>query len=270
MKKLLAVLLAGVMCMSMLTACGEKAPAESSAAVSSEVASEVASDAVETEVTKLVVGTNPEFPPFEYIGDDGQPAGFEIDLINAVAEKLGVEIEILSLEFGALVAAVGTKIDLSISGMTITDERKEAVDFSEPYFEAVQYVLVPAGSDIDTYDELKGKVIGSQLGTTGTIVSEEIEGVEAKTYNKGVEAVNDLIAGRIDAVIIDKDPAIVFAAENEGKVVALDGKDFGFEAELYGIALPKGSELTEKINAALEELKADGTYDALVKEYFMN
>ena len=272
MKKLLSAVLAVVMCMAMLTACGTEAPAsvasDAASVEASDVASAEASDVAD--VATLVVGTNAEFPPFEYLGDDGEVAGFEVDLLEAMAEKMGVAIEWQNMEFGAIVAAIGTKIDLGMSGMTITEERLQTVDFSEPYFEAVQYVMVAEGSDIATSDDLKNKVLGSQLGTTGNYFAEEVEGAEVKTYDTFVDAVNDLVAGRLDAVIIDKDPAIVFAGQNEGKVVALPGDQFNFEAELYGIAMPKGSEWAEKLNAALAEVKADGTYDTLYAEYFGN
>ena len=154
-----------------------------------------------------------------------------------------------------------------VEGMTVTDERKEQVDFSDPYYEAVQFVIVPADSDIATADDLKNKTIGSQLGTTGMFLSEDIEGVTAQTYNRAIDAVNDLVNGRVDAVIIDKNPAEVFNTKFEGKVKIIDGAEFGFETEEYAIALPKGSELVDQINQALEDLKADGTFDALVAQY---
>ena len=109
--------------------------------------------------------------------------------------------------------------------------------------------------------------LGSQLGTTGMFLSEDIEGVTAQTYNRAIDAVNDLVNGRVDAVIIDKNPAEVFNTKFEGKVKIIDGAEFGFETEEYAIALPKGSELVEQVNQALADLKADGTFDALVAQY---
>lgn len=217
----------------------------------------------------LVVGTNAEFPPFEYIGDNGEPDGFDIALIKAIGAKIGKDVEILNLEFSSLVESIGSKIDVAIAGMTVTDERKNAVDFSDPYYEAVQFVIVPEGSAIATMADLEGLTIGVQLGTTGDfIVDEDIEGATAAQYNKGVDAVNDLIAGRVDCIIIDKNPALVFADKFAGQIVALDGSGFGFEPEFYAIAIKKGdTELAGKINQALKDLKADGTFDALVKQY---
>ncbi|MBQ7925484.1 MAG: basic amino acid ABC transporter substrate-binding protein [Lachnospiraceae bacterium] len=248
MKKFLAMLLAVVMCVACMTACGGN-----EAASTGDV---------------LVVGTNAEFPPFEYIGDDGNPDGFDIALIKEIGKKLGMEVKIENMEFGSLVAAIGSKIDASIAGMTITEERLQSVDFSDPYYDAYQYVIVPIDSNIATFDDLKNKNIGCQLGTTGFyIADEDIEGATATGYNKGVDAVNDLINGRVELVIIDKNPAMVFGEKFSDKVKVLDGAQFGFEMEQYAIALPKGSELVGKVNDALKELKADGTFDALVKQY---
>lgn len=250
MKKFLAVMMAAVLCLAAFTACGDEAGSD-------------------REV--LVVGTNAEFPPFEYIGDDGEPDGFDIALIKAIADKMDMDVEIANMEFGSLVGAVGTKIDLAIAGMTVDEERKQSVDFSDTYYEAVQYVIVPAGSTIATAADLENKVLGVQMGTTGMFIAEDIAeaapNTEVKNYNKGVDAVNDLVNGRVDAVIIDKNPALVFASEYEGKVVALDGAAFEFEPEFYAIALPKGSDMVEKVNEALAELIKDGTFDALIEQY---
>ena len=216
----------------------------------------------------LTVGTNAEFPPFEYVGDDGKPDGFDIALIKAVGEELGVEVVIENMDFDSLVSAIGSKNDVAIAGMTVTDERKQSVDFSESYFDAVQHVLVPADSDISSYDDLVGKKIGVQLGTTGDFLVEDIEGATAQQYNKHVDAVNDLLNGRVDAVIVDSNPASVFAENFDGKIKDLDGADFGFEVENYAIALPKGdSELKDAIDKALKKLKENGTYDKLVEKY---
>ena len=295
MKKFMALLMAAVMCASVLTACGnDSAASESTAASESATEStavestavestavestavestedadvaEESTEAVSTEKDVLVFGTNAEFPPFEYLGDDGEPDGFDIALIKAIGEKMGVEVEIQNMEFASLVAATGTKIDGVIAGLTVTDERKEAVDFSDAYYEAVQYVIVPTDSSIATADDLKNKTIGVQLGTTGMFIAEEIEGATVQSYNKAVDAVNDLNNGRVDLVIIDRNPAEVFVSKFPDKIVAMEGAQFGFEAEEYAIALPKGSDLVEQVNTALAELKADGTFDALVAQY---
>ena len=264
MKKLLAALLATVMTMSLLTACGNAETATDETQVTEEAAvSEAIADGV------LTVGTNAEFPPFEYVGDDGEADGFDIALIKAVGEKMGVEVQVENMEFASLVSSIGNKIDIAIAGMTVTDERKETVDFSESYYDAVQYVLLPEGSDIATAEDLVGKTIGVQLGTTGDFIATDIEGTTVSSYNKGVDAVNDLVNGRVDCVIIDKNPALVFADKFEDNgVVAVDGAQFNFETEQYAIAMPKGdTALADAINNAIEELKADGTFDELVKTY---
>ncbi len=303
MKKCLALMLTGVMAMSLLTACGKDnaaettgdAAAEETETESQEEESAEAEDAsaenAETESAGeedgstdadaasgvlsdgvLTVGTNAEFPPFEYVGDDGEPDGFDVALIKAIGEKLGVEVRVENMEFEALVAAIGNKIDVAIAGMTITEERQKVVDFSDPYYDALQYVIVPEGSAIASMDDLAGKNIGVQLGTTGDfIASDDVEGANVSQYNKGVDAVNDLINGKVDCVIIDKNPAQVFAEKFEGQVTAVDGAQFGFEVEKYAIAIPKGdTALADQINAALKELKDDGTFDELVSQYIEN
>lgn len=247
MKKIVSVLLVAVLMASVLVGCGG-----------------------DKKEGVLRVGTNAEFPPFEYVGDDGQPDGFDIALIKAIGDKLGYEVVIENMEFASLVGAIGTKIDVAIAGMTIDEERLQSVSFSEPYYDAIQYVIVPEGSDIDSAEDLEGKKIGVQLGTTGDYAVEDIEGAEAVQYNKGVDAVNDLLNGRVDCVIIDKNPALVFEAEYDG-IVALSGDQFDFAVEQYAIAIPKGdAKLATDINKALKELKEDGTYNALIQQYIEN
>lgn len=220
----------------------------------------------------LTVGTNAEFPPFEFVDDNGEPDGFDVALIKAIGEKMGVDVVIENMEFDALVASIGTKTDASIAGMTVTEERENMVDFSDSYYEVVQYVIVGADSEIKGAEDLEGITIGVQLGTTGDFIAEEIEGANVSQYNKAVDAVNDLINGRLDAVIIDKNPALVFGEKfGEDKIKLIDGADFEFETENYAIALPKGdTELKDAVNGALKELKEDGTFDALVSEYIGN
>ena len=140
----------------------------------------------------LVVGTNAAFPPFEYIGDDGNPDGFDVALIKAIGEKIGMDVQIQDMEFDSLVSSIGGKIDVAIAGMTVTEERQKTVDFSDPYYEAVQAVIVPKGSSIATAEDLKNCKIGVQLGTTGEFIADEIEGAEVSAYNKAIDAVNDL------------------------------------------------------------------------------
>ena len=291
MKKVLAAVVTMAMTMSLLTACGSTAASTDEAAERTEAteATEASADetaeaetpveeaADEAEVAEaaesealadgvLTVGTNAEFPPFEYVDDNGEADGFDMALCKAIGEKLGVEVKIENMEFASLVSSIGSKIDIAAAGMTV-DERKESVDFSNPYYEAVQYVIVSADSDIATADDLKDKTIGVQLGTTGDFIAEEYTSNVAQ-YNKAVDAVNDLVNGKVDVVIIDKNPALVFETKFEGKVKAIEGAQFGFETEEYAIALPKGdTALADAVNGAVDELKADGTFDELVKTY---
>ncbi|MBE5846660.1 MAG: basic amino acid ABC transporter substrate-binding protein [Lachnospiraceae bacterium] len=248
MKKAIALLLMAVMTVSVM-GCGSSAGG-------------AASDGT------LTVGTNAEFPPFEYVNDAGEPDGFDIALIKAIGDKMGVKVEVENMDFDALVASIGSKIDVAIAGMTVTEERKQTVDFSDSYYEAVQYVIVKKDSTIATADDLKGKNIGVQLGTTGDFLVEDIEGATAAQYQKAVDAVNDLLNDRVDAVIIDKNPALVFTEKYADQLVALEGSAFNFEQENYAIAMPKGDkELADAINKALAELKKDGTFDKLVADY---
>jgi polar amino acid transport system substrate-binding protein len=211
----------------------------------------------------------------EYDDEDLDPDGFDMALIKAIGEKLGVEVEIQNMEFGSLITSIGSKIDIAIAGMTVTDERKNAVDFSEPYYDAVQYVILPADSAIAAKEDLLGKTIGCQLGTTREYLIDDIiaedGATQKKSYNKAVDAVNDLLNGRLDCVIIDRNPAMVFQSNYPDQIKLSDGADFGFEAEQYAIAMPKGdTALVEQVNAALAELKSDGTFDKLVEQYIEN
>ena len=173
-KKIISVVLASLLTVASLAGCGSAAKADTN----------------NTNGT-LVVGTNAAFPPFEYVGDDGEPDGFDMALIKAVGEKIGMDVQIQDMEFDSLVSSIGSKIDVAIAGMTVTEERQKTVDFSESYYEAVQAVIVPKDSAIANADDLKNLTIGVQLGTTGEFIADEIEGVNVSAYNKAVDAVND-------------------------------------------------------------------------------
>ncbi len=289
MKKYLALLLSGVVAAS-LAACGSSnasdtaATAAAAATTAAEAATEApAADAAAQSASGsaidlsqdkyagdgvLTVGTNATFPPFEEVGDDGKPAGFDIDLMNAIGEKLGVEVEWQDLEFDSLVASIGTKIDAAASGMTITEERKKAVNFSDPYYDATQCVLLPTDSTAAAIDDLKELKIGVQSGTTGeTISRESISDANTVAYNGFNQAVNDLVNGKVGAVVIDTAPAAAFQAQYPDQLKVVDGSVFGFDVEQYGIALPKDDQaLTDAVNQALQELKDDGTYDKLIAQ----
>ena len=214
------------------------------------------------------VGTEPGFPPFESMSASGEFEGFDIDLMNAIGEQAGKTIEFSSLPFDSLISALqGSSIDAAISGMTITPERAEAVDFSDPYFEAGLAIAVAEdNTDIKTIDDLKGKKIAVQLGTTGASTAESVEGSEVTTFESAPLALTELSNGNVDAVINDA-PATADAVAS-GNIPNIKVVGEILTDESYGIALPKGSENVEAVNAALAELKADGTYDTIYQKWF--
>jgi len=220
----------------------------------------------EEKVSKVYVGTNAEFAPFEYL-EDGKTVGFDMDLMDAISKEIGIEIEIKDMAFDGLLPALqAKKVDMIIAGMTATEERKKAVNFSETYYKANQVIITAEDSeDIANFKALKGKKVGVILGFTGDVVVSEIEGVEAKKYNAGYAAIMELKEGKIDAVVLDGEPAKNFVKNNEGiKITSAEG-----EKEEYAMAVSKDNEeLLAKINTALTTLKGNGTYDKLLKKWF--
>ncbi len=214
------------------------------------------------------IGTNAEFPPFEYYGDDGSIQGFDPDLIAAILAIDGTEFEIESMDFDALPAALDAgKIDIAIAGMTISEEKGKSVLFSKPYFQATQKLIVPEGSSITQEADLKeGMKVGVQLGTTGDIyVTDNLEQVEPQRYNKALDAIVDLKNGRLNAVMVDAAPSQYFADSIGGLVVLKEN----LSDEQYGIAVKLGNEaLMDKLNAGLDAVMADGTYDTIYEKYF--
>lgn len=219
----------------------------------------------------IKVGTNAEFPPFEYVNDEGEFDGFDIALMQAVCDKLGVKMEVNNMEFKSLLGAMQlNNIDVIAAGMTVTEDRLKSVDFTDSYYEAKQVIVVNKDSKVTSFADLNGKKIGVQEGTTGDLFvtpGEDgalVENADVKRMKKGVDAIMDLKNGGIDAVVIDKNPATEFVNNNDQlKIVEDDAA-----TENYAFAIAKGNtELADAINKAVEELKADGTYDSLVKEY---
>lgn len=229
-----------------------------------------ASCLADADSTVLRVGTNPEFPPFEYVGDTGEIEGIDVEIINAIAADLGMTVQMEAMDFDALVPSLTSgKLDVAIAGMTITDERKESVLFSDPYFNATQVVILREDSDINTVEDLAGKKIGVQLGTTGDIMISEPEygAGEISRYNKAMDAALDLQNGRLDAVVIDTLPARQFVLSLEGLIIR-DDILVDAPVESYGIAVPMGQdELIEQINASLAKMMEDGTFDAILVKY---
>ena len=224
----------------------------------------------------LTMGTNAEFPPFEYrerkriTGFDIEIkiTGFDIEIAERVAKKAGKELKISDMSFDGLIPALqGGKIDMIVAGMSVTDERKKNVDFSDGYYKASQVIIVKSeNSDINGAESLKGKKIGVQLGTTGDIEASNIADAKIQKYNAGFAAVMDLKNGKLDAVVLDYEPAYNFVIKNQDIKLAAEN----LTSEEYSIGVSKGNEeLVKIINETLKEMKSNGEYDALVKKYFI-
>ena len=213
----------------------------------------------------LVMATNAEFEPYEYHeGDD--IVGIDADIAKAIADILGLKLEIQDMEFNCIITAVQSgKADLGLAGMTVTDERKQSVDFTDSYATGIQSVIVKEGSSIKSIDDLKGKKIGVQLATTGDIYAKDDFGEEnVEEYNKGADAVMALTSGKIDAVIIDNQPAKSFVETTDGLQIL----DTDYVQEDYAAAIQKGNtDLLNAVNGALKELKEDGTIQKILDKY---
>ena len=254
-----------------LTACGG-----SSSSVASSVASSASSEAASTsaaagELTtvmagKLTMATNATFPPYEMTTDSGDIEGIDVDTAKAIAEKLGLELQIDDMDFDAALLSVQQgKADIVMAGVTVTDERKAVMDFSDSYATGIQSIIVPEGSDIASPDDLAGKKIGTQRGTTGYIYCTDDFGEDSVVaYDNGLTAVQALNNGQVDAVVIDNAPAKEYVAANPGLKVL----ETSYAEEDYAIGMNKdNTALVEAVNAALEELKADGTLQSIVDKY---
>ncbi len=223
----------------------------------------------------LKVGTSPDFPPFEYVAANGTIMGFDIELMRLIAKKSGYDdIEIVSMDFDSLIPALEQgQIDVIAAGMTITEEREKRVDFSIPYWEADQAILVRVGSGFkpQRVEDLEGKTVGVQTGTTAadylkSLVDEKGLNINIKEYSSYVLAIQDLLAGRIDAVMVDTPVAKMFEKRYKDKLaIAIIVKT----GEKYGFAVQEGNkELLEKINKALQEIMQSPEWDKLVQKYF--
>ncbi len=256
MKKALLFLLAAVMVFSVAACAPQATPAPSPAA-------DVAYEGTYAEPLKM--GTNAAFPPYEY--KEGEEfKGIDIEIADALAKELGTTLQVVDMEFDSIIASVQQgEVHVGIAGMTVTDERKEEVNFTHSYATGVQVVIVPEDSAIATLDDLAGKKIGTQLGTTGDMYSKDDYVEENVTsYGKGADAIIALKGGDVDAVIIDNEPAKAFVAENEGlKILETE-----YAVEDYAIAVAKdNATLLSDLNKALEKLTADGTIDSIIAKY---
>lgn len=277
MKKALSLMTAAALVLS-LAACVSTASsaasseAASSDAASSEAASSEAASETETaelstvEPGKLIMSTNAAFPPYEMTTDSGEFEGIDIETAQAIADKLGLELQIDDMDFDAALLAVQQgKADMVMAGVTVTDERQNVMDFTDSYATGIQSIIVKEDSDIASVDDLAGKKIGTQRGTTGYLYCSDDFGDEnVVAYDNGLTAVQMLNNGQVDCVVIDNAPAKEFIAANPG----LKLLDTAYVEESYAIGVGKGNtELKDAINTALEELKADGTLQAIVDKY---
>lgn len=267
MKKIIALVLAVAMIASvaMLAGCGKSNNSNGTDAAK-------ATEAPKAE--KLTMATNAYFAPYEYY-DGSDIVGIDVDIAKAIADKLGMELEVVDIEFDSIITGVQTgKYDMGMAGMTVTDERKQSVDFSDSYATGIQAVIVKEGSEIKSADDLLAKdtsyKVGVQLSTTGDIYIGDDYKKEGKDeslitrFQTGNDAVSALASGKVDAVVIDNEPAKSYVAATKGLQI-LDSK---YAEEDYAICFAKNNtELKDKVNAALKELIADGTVKGIVDKY---
>ena len=274
MKKLIALLLAAMMVLA-LAACASNASNDTAApadsAAETEAPAEEAADSTAAS-GKLTMATEATFPPYEYYDGDAI-VGIDVEVAQAIAAKLGMELEVTDIAFDSIIPGIQTgKYDMGMAGMTVTDERKEQVNFSDSYATGVQVVIVKDDSAIASVDDLfadgANTVVGTQAGTTGFIyATSDIEDAglgTVKSFGKTTDAVEALKNGQVDCVILDNEPAKALVAANEGLHIL----DTEYAVEDYAIAIAKeNTDLLDKINTALAELKDDGTLQSIVDKY---
>ena len=270
-KKIIAAVLSSVMCLTALTACG---------------GSKQSLSAIKKAGT-ITMYTNAAFPPFE--SKDGEKVvGVDADIAAEIAKDIGVKLEIKDVEFTSALTAISTgKGSFAAAGISVTAERKKSMDFSEPYVTSVQYIIVPEATEVKVFEDLKGLTIGTQTGTTGDfLVMDQVDGSEDdsgnavkgviqdtgatyKQYTSGMNAVQDMQAGRIDAVVIDKMPAQAMVAKNKGlKCLELVYADGTKTEEQYAIAVQKGNkELLDQINKTIDRLVKEGKIEEYIVEH---
>ena len=285
MKKLTALLLGAAMAFSLAACSGtdsssseSTAPESSSAAedTSSEASGEEASSTASAETASydvetvedgvLIMSTNAAFPPYEMTNDAGEFEGIDVEMAGEIAKRLGLELQIDDMDFDAALLAVQQgKSDIAMAGITITEDRLVNMDFSNTYANGVQSVIVPEGSDITSPDDLAGKLVGVQRGTTGyTFCIDEFGEDAVAPFADGNTAVQNLVSGKVDAVVIDNAPAQEYVAANPGLTIL----DTAFADEDYAIGVAKGNtQLLDAINSILAEMEADGTTQAIIDKY---
>ena len=277
MKKVFALALTVLMVMSMFAGCGSSNTAKTTTAATEAPATTAAAETTAAETTaaaaelktveagKLIMSTNAAFPPYEMVADDGSFEGSDVEVAGAIAGKLGLELVVDDMDFdAALLAVQQNKSDIVMAGVTVTEDRQLIMNFSDSYATGVQVVIVKEGSDV-TLDNLGEKMIGTQRGTTGYIYTSGDYGDDHVTaYDNGASAVQALLNGQVDCVVIDSAPAEAFVAANAGLTIL----DTEYVTENYAIGVNKdNTALLDAINQALAELTADGTVQAIVDKY---
>ena len=280
MKKYLAIFMALVLalsCMVIFSSCGEnpgktetEAPTDAATDAATEAGTEAGTTAPDEEAkTVLKMATNAYFQPYEFYEGE-KIVGIDAEIAAAIAEKLGMTLEIEDMEFDSILTAVKEgSVDFGMAGMTITEDRLLEVDFSISYANGVQAIIVKEGSSITSVDDLYAEgasyKVGVQLGTTGDVYATDDFGADnVTTYSNGNEAVLALAGGSVDCVIIDNEPAKALVAANSGLKIL----ETTYANEDYAICVKKGnSELLDKINAAILELTEDGTIEGIVAKY---
>ena len=245
MKKIISVILAAMLMMCCLAGCG----------ANGKTLEDVKS------AGKLVIATSPDFPPFESL-EGGEVVGIEVDILNKIAEKMGMELDIQQMDFDSVIPGVQAgKFDVGMSGITVTDKRKENVDFSSVYFMAAQAIVVTSDSGITGKADLEGKKVSVQTGTT----AEEYcmgNGYEVLAFTANNDAAAALTSGKVDAWVVDNEVALAMAPE-----LGLSVLDEAMTSEPYAFAFQKGSELVVPFNEALDALLADGTVEKIFQQY---
>lgn len=265
-RKVMTLAMAAVLGASLLAGCGNSAKDTQDNAPAESTTDAAATSTVPTVTEgKLIMATNAYFPPYEYY-EGNEIVGIDVEIAEAIGEKLGLEVEVQDMEFDSIITAVSTgKADIGLAGMTVTPERQKNINFTDTYATGIQSVIVREDSDIQTIDDLQGKKIGVQLSTTGDIKASEQFGEEnVEKFNKGNDAVMALSQGKIDAVIIDNQPALSYVASTDGLKIL----DTQYAEEEYAACIAKGNDaLLDAVNGALAELKEDGTIQSILDKY---
>ncbi len=258
------LLVGALMSAFLLSACGKKEEPAAAAGAAAPAAQE----------RVYAVGTDAAYAPFEFENDKKEVDGFDIDVVKAVAEKAGIQVKFINTPWEGIFASLdqGDR-DILVSAITITDERKQSMDFSEPYFEATQLIAVGKGvTDVKTFEDLKGKKVAVQTGTTGDEVVQKLLGKtseDIKRFESTPLALKELESGGVQAVVADNGVIVNYMANNGDKGLTVVSDNKSFAPEYYGIAVKKGNtEMQAKINEGLKAIKTDGTYDKIYAKWF--